>query len=357
MRKWLPSWLTQRLNGADVGIDLGTSTTLVYVRGKGIVVREPSVVALNTKTSTVVAVGAEARAMLGRTPQHLRAIRPVVEGVISEFDIAQEMMRHFLSRALAREPMSLFGPRVVVGVPTGITTVEIRAVRDAAQAAGAREVHIIEEPIAAALGIRLPLRDAQGSMVVDIGGGTTDIAVLSLGGVVESRNLRIAGDTFDRDIATYLRNEFKLLVGEKTAEEVKWAVGAVRELPKSLEVVLRGRDVVEGLPREVVVTDRDVREAILPSVHAILEGVREVVEATPPEVLADIMQRGAYLVGGGALLRGMPELFQEALGIPFSVAPEPLLAVVRGTAVVLEDVEAHRDMLVTHDEEEIVAPQ
>ncbi|GIW68979.1 rod shape-determining protein [Candidatus Parcubacteria bacterium] len=355
MKQWVPRWIQKFVEGADVGIDLGTATTLVYVRGRGIVVREPSVVALNLKTGTVVAVGAEARAMLGRTPQHLRAVRPIVEGVISEFDIAQEMMRHLLARALAAEPTSLTGPRVVIGVPTGITTVEIRAVRDAAKAAGAREVHIIEEPVAAAIGLRLPIKEAQGSMVVDIGGGTTDIAVLSLGGVVESKNLRIAGDTFDQDIAQYLRNEFKLLVGEKTAEEIKWKLGAVRELPKPIETVVRGRDLVSGLPREVAVTDSDIREAIAPSVSLISEGIREVVESTPPEVLTDIMERGAFLVGGGALLRGLPEYFRDEVGLPFSVAPDPLLAVVRGTAAILEDTRQYADILITHDEEPIAA--
>jgi rod shape-determining protein MreB len=332
----------------DVGIDLGTANTLVYLRGKGIVVSEPSVVAVNQKTGQVVAVGTAAKQMLGRTPGHLSAVRPLVEGVVSDYEATEEMLSYLMNRAQGVSKKML-GPRAVVGVPSGITNVEVRAVIDAARGAGAREVHIIEEPVAAALGIRMPIRDAMGSMIVDIGGGNTDIAVLSLGGIVRSKNLRIAGDKLNQDIISYVRSEFKILIGEKTAEQVKMAIGSVMEEGGSLQAVVRGRDLITGLPREVIVTDQDLREAISQSVDTLIESVREVLETTPPEILSDIMRSGIVLVGGGAQLRGLDALLSQWLKVPVVVADDPLTAVARGAGVILENLDLHRDLLIEND--------
>lgn len=335
---------------SDIGIDLGTANTLVYVRGRGVVINEPSVVAVNQKTGRVVAVGTQAKAMMGRTPPHIIAMRPLVDGVISDFEVTEEMLAYLLNKAQENK-RKILGPRVVVGVPSGITNVEIRAVRDAARNAGAREVHIIEEPMAAAIGIKLPIHEAKGSMIIDIGGGTCDIAVITLGGVVRSRNVRIAGDKLNADIISYIRGEFKILVGEKTAEDLKIAVGSILEGPAPLESTVRGRDLITGLPREVVITDADVREAISHSVDQIIDASREVLETTPPEILADVMREGAFLTGGGALIRGMAELLEELLKLPVHVADDPLTAVVRGTGIVLENLEYYKDILITGDDE------
>lgn len=333
----------------DIGIDLGTANTLVYVKGKGIVINEPSVVAVNTKTGQVVAVGKQARDMLGRTPAHISAVRPLVDGVISDYEVTEEMLSYLINKAQGPK-RKLFGPRVVVGVPSGITNVETRAVRDAARSAGAREVYIVEEPMAAAIGIKLPVRSPVGSMIVDIGGGTTDIAVISLGGIVRSKNLHVAGDRLNNDIISYIRGEFKILIGEKTAEELKCAVCSVFDTNDALESPVRGRDLVTGLPREVMITDTDIREAVSASVSILVEGVREVLETTPPEVLSDIMQRGVHIAGGGALIRGMPEMLAHTLKLPVYVASDPLTAVVRGTGIILEDIDKYRDVLITHDD-------
>lgn len=342
----------------DIGIDLGTANTLVYVRGKGIVVNEPSVVAVNQKTGTVVAVGTQAKNMLGRTPQHITAVKPIVDGVISDFEVTEEMMRYLLNRA-QHDTKKFFGPRVVVGVPAGITNVETRAVRDATISAGARDVHIIEEPMAAAIGIRLPVLEPVGNMIIDIGGGTTDIAIISLGGIVVSKNLKIAGDRLNNDIINYIRNEFKILVGEKTAEYIKVAIGSVTELESvahtaesapSPEAVIRGRDLVTGLPREVVVTDADIREATRQSVATLVEAAKEALETTPPEIIADVMHRGVHLAGGGALFGGLADLLHEHLKIPVIVADDPLTAVARGTGVVLEDLPRFADVLIKNDD-------
>jgi rod shape-determining protein MreB len=334
----------------DVGIDLGTANTLVYLRGKGIVVTEPSVVAVNQKTGQVVAVGESAKAMLGRTPGHLLAVRPLVDGVISDFEATEEMLAYLINRAQGVSKKML-GPRVVVGVPSGITNVEMRAVKDATMSAGAREVHIVEEPVAAALGIRLPIREAVGSMLVDIGGGTTDIAVLSLGGIVRAKNLRIAGDKLNQDIIGYVRSEFKILIGEKTAEAVKMAIGSVSEGAGRGEALVRGRDLITGLPREVIITDQDIREAISQSIDTLIESVREVLETTPPEILSDIMRSGIVLTGGGALLGGLDQLLAQWLKVPVVVADDPLTAVARGTGVILENLEQNRDVLIEHEDD------
>ncbi len=334
----------------DIGIDLGTANTLVYVKGRGIVINEPSIVAVNTKTDQVVAVGQQAKDMLGRTPAHITAVQPVVDGVISDFEITSEMLSYLINKAQAGH-RKMLGPRVVVGVPSGITSVEVRAVRDAAKAAGAREVHIIEEPLAAAIGIDLPIHSPMGSMIVDIGGGTTDIGVISLGGLVSARNVRIAGDKFNNDITTHIRNESKILIGAKTAEEVKIAAASVTRPFMPIEITARGRDLATGLPREIIITDADVRDAIGHSVDELVESIKEVLELTPPELLADIMQGGIYLAGGGAQIRGLPDFLTEALGVPVIVAPDPLTAVVRGTGVVLDDIEKYREALVESDDD------
>ncbi len=343
-RKWR-EWFSH-----DVGVDLGTANTLVYLRGRGIVVNEPSVVAVNQKTGQVVAIGAEAKAMLGRTPTHISAIRPLVDGVISDFETTEEMMGYLLGRATMGS-RKLWAPRVVVGVPSGITNVEIRAVRDATKNAGAGEVYIVEEPMAAAIGMRLPIREPIGNMVIDIGGGTTDIAVISLGGVVKSKNVRVAGDRFNSDIISYVRSQFKILIGEKTAETVKMAIGSVLPLEAPLEMAVKGRDLVTGLPKEVVLTDTDIREALAFSVEHLIESTREVLESTPPEVLADVMQRGLYLSGGGALLKGLPELFASEINIPVHMAADPLTSVARGAGIILENLELYRDILVENEDE------
>ncbi len=334
----------------DVGIDLGTANTLVYLSGHGVVVNEPSVVAVNQKTGQVVAIGAEAKAMFGRTPAHISAIRPVVDGVISDFEVTEEMLSYLLNRATSHSK-KLLSPRVVVGVPSGITNVEIRAVRDATRNAGAGEVHIVEEPMAAALGMRLPVKDPVGNMVIDIGGGTTDIAIISLGGVVKSKNLRIAGDKFNSDIISYIRNQFKILIGDKTAETAKMLIGSVLPTHAPLEMAVKGRDLVTGLPKEVIITDTDIRSALTPSVDNLLESIREVLESAPPEILADVMQRGVYLAGGGALLKGLPELFENEINIPVYVASDPLTTVARGTGVILENLEHFRDVLIENEDE------
>ena len=341
-----------RLFSNDIGIDLGTANTLVYLRGRGIVINEPSVVAVNQKTGRVVAVGTQAKEMLGRTPGHITAVRPLVDGVVSDFEVTEEMLSYLINKAQTHLK-KILRPRVVIGVPSGITSVETRAVRDAAKNAGAREVHIVEEPMAATLGIRLPVKDPIGNMIIDIGGGTSDIAVVALNGIVRSKNVRIAGDKFDSDIISYIRSEFKILIGEKTAEDLKMAACAVIPGEVPIESVVRGRDLVTGLPREVVITDSDIREAISNSVDHIIDATREVLETTPPEVLSDVMQRGAFVVGGGALINGMPELLHDTLKLPVYVADDPMSAVVRGTGIILEDIDAYDEILIESDDEQL----
>ena len=338
-----------KLISNDIGIDLGTSNTLVYLKGHGIVINEPSVVAVNVKTNQILAVGTKAKEMLGRTPGHIKAIRPLVDGVISDFEVTEEMLSYLINKADKMSP-KLAKPRVLIGVPSGTTNVETRAVYDAARSAGAREVFLVEEPMAAAIGIRLPIKEPVGSMIIDMGGGTTDIAVISLGGIVKSKNLKIAGDRLNNDIITYMRDEFKILVGERTAEMVKIAISSV--LPgEYMETEVHGRDLLTGLPREVVVTDSDIREAILPSVRELVEGVKDMLESTPPEILSDIMKSGITLSGGGALLSGLDRLLQNVLKIPVYVVDDPLSAVARGTGVILDDLENYRDVLIGNQDE------
>lgn len=332
----------------DIGIDLGTSNTLVYLKGHGIVINEPSVVVVNQKTGQIIAVGVEAKQMLGRTPGHIRAIRPIVDGVISDFEVTEEMLTYLINKT-EKISKKFIRPRVIVGVPTGITNVEIRAVEDAVRSAGAREVYIVEEPMSAAIGIRLPVKDAIGSVIVDIGGGTTDVAVISLSGVVCSRNLKIAGDLLNTNIVNYMKDEFKLLIGERTAENIKIAIGGVLE-GNPMEAEVRGRDLVTGLPRQVIVTDSDIREAIMPSVLSLIDGIKEVLETTPPELLSDIIHRGLILSGGGALLRGLDVMLQDILKIPIYVAEDPLTAMARGTGIILDDFESFKEVLLNTDD-------
>lgn len=334
----------------DIGIDLGTANTLVYAPGKGVILNEPSVVAINQKTGRVVAVGMEAKQMLGRTPGHLTAVRPIVDGVISDFEVTEEMISYLLNKTQENNK-KLLGPRVVVGVPCGITNVETRAVRDATINAGAREVHIVEEPMAAAIGIHLPVHEPIGSMIIDIGGGTTDIAVISLGGIVRSKNLKVAGDKMNSDIISYIRSEFKILVGERTAETLKIEICKILPDDEPLEAPVRGRDLITGLPREVIITESDIREAIALSIDTLIEATKEVLETTPPEVVADIMKRGIHLAGGGALIRGLDKLLQEELDIPVYVAAEPLTAVARGTGIILENLAKYKDILIEREDD------
>lgn len=338
------------LFSSNIGIDLGTANTLVYLSDHGIIINEPSVVAINQKTGQVVAVGNDAKQMLGRTPAHIVAIRPLVDGVISNFEVTEEMLSYLINKA-QRIAKKKARPRVVVGVPSGITNVETRAVYDATRNAGAREVHIVEEPMAAAIGIKLPVKDPVGSMIIDIGGGTTDIAVISLGGIVQSKNLRVAGDRLNQDIISYIRDEFKILIGEKTAESVKIAIGSVLPGNTPMEASIKGRDLVTGLPREVIITDSDVREALAGSINTLIESVKEVLETTPPEILSDIMNRGIVLAGGGALLRGIDSLLSDILRIPVYIAGDPLTAVVRGTGIILEDMERFKDVLIESEDD------
>lgn len=339
----------------DVGIDLGTAITLVYVRGRGIVINEPSVVAINQKTGQLVAIGAEAKRMVGRTPAYITAVRPLVGGVISDFEVTEEMLKYFI-RKVHTETFSLFPrPRVVIGIPTGVTEVEKRAVEDAAKNAGAREVYLVEQPMAAAIGVRLPVQEAVGSMVVDVGGGTTDIAVISLGGIVVAKALKIAGDKFNDDIIRFARDEFKLLIGERTAEDIKIAIGSAYELDEPMEATMRGRDLITGLPKEITVDDADIRRALRHSINILVNAIKATVEQTPPELVADIMHRGIYLVGGGSLLRGLDRLISEETKIPVKVAEDPLTAVVRGTGIILEDIDAVKEVLVSTDYEKVPA--
>jgi len=335
----------------DVGIDLGTSSTLMYIKGEGIVLIEPSIVAINQKTGRVVAVGNDASEMIGRTPAHIQAIKPLENGVISNFEVGEEMIAYFLKKAMSLSGKKHFRPRVVVSVPSDITNVERRAVRDAVINAGAREVYIVESPMAAAIGISMPVYDPVGNMVIDIGGGTTDIAVVSLGGVVRSKNLHIAGEKLNQDIINYIRDEFKILLGEKTAEEVKVSIGAVVKQSLPGEALVRGRDLVTGLPREVAVTDSDIREAIFNSMVLFVDAVKEVLESTPPEVVSDIMRRGIILVGGGSQIQGLAEMLEKEVEIPVHLAEDPGTSVVRGTGVILDDLNKYSEILIDNEDD------
>ena len=330
----------------DIGIDLGTANTLVYVRGQGIVINEPSVVAINTTTNQILAIGEEAKRMVGKTPASIVATRPLVDGVVSDFEVTEQMLRYFIDKVHKQRFKMLARPRVVVGIPSGVTEVEKRAVEDAAGNAGSRQTFLIEEPMAAAIGSRLPVQEPAGSMIVDIGGGTTEVAVISLGGIVAARSIRIAGDELNEDIIQYARDEYNMLIGERMAEEIKIAIGHAYAAYKTKTVPMRGRDLVTGLPKQVEVSGEDIAKALARSVREIVEAIKVTIEETPPELVADIMNRGIVLAGGGALLNGLDTLVQKETGMPVHVADDPLTAVARGTGLVLEDLDTLKAMLV-----------
>jgi rod shape-determining protein MreB len=327
----------------DIGIDLGTANSLIYLKHKGIVVNEPSVAAINTKTNHVLAVGDEAKKMLGRVPPHINVVRPLVNGVISDFEMTEEMLRHLLSRPKASPIMSY--RRAILAIPNNLTEVERKSVEDAALNAGCSKVYLVESPTAAALGAGLPIMTPSASMIIDIGGGTTDIAVISLGGTVVSRTLKVAGDKFNEDIIRYVRDEFHLAIGEPTAEFAKIAVGSAIPLDERMEVPIRGRDYTTGLPREVGMKNNHVRMAISKSLRQIIDSVHEVIEETPPELAGDVLRGGIVMCGGGALLRGLDELLEKETGVTVTVADDPLTCVVRGLGQMVDDFDAHRELL------------
>jgi rod shape-determining protein MreB len=324
---------------SDISIDLGTANTVVYVKGKGIAIREPSVVCRHKKTRKIIAIGADAKKMLGRTPVNIEVLRPLKEGVISDFDITLEMLSYFVKKIHSRpgKSISIARPRVVIGIPSGISEIEKRAVLDAARGAGARSAYLVEEGLAAAIGAGLPVTESVGSMIVDIGGGTTEIAVVSLGGVVVGKSIKVGGDTMDRDIINYVRTRYGLAIGERTAEEIKISLGSAYVGDVEKEMVVRGRDLEKGLPKTVRLSSVVVREALMPSLNLIVNAVREIVEDAPPELSADIAERGIVLCGGGAQLAGLAKLVSKETKMPVSVAREPLLCVVTGTAHLLEN--------------------
>lgn len=324
--------------GTDIGVDLGTATVLIYLQGKGIVLREPSVVAIDKQNNRLIAVGEEARRMLGRTPGYIVAVRPLREGVIADYEVTERMLRYFMAKAYGRR---WFGkPRLMVCIPSGITNVEERAVRQAALQAGAREAYLIEEPLAAALGAGLDISEPEGSMVVDIGGGTTDIAVLSLGGIVYSRSLRVGGDKFDAALVQYIRRRYNLLIGEQTAEELKINIGTAHPGARRETMAIRGRDLVTGLPKTVEVTSAETLEAMREPIEAVIGAIKEVLERTPPELAADIVDKGIVMTGGGSLLHGLDLLIQEETGLPVQVAEDPISSVALGTGRALTMLDA-----------------
>jgi len=329
----------------DIGIDLGTANTLVHLKSKGIVIREPSVVAINKNTGEVLAVGLEAKNMIGRTPGNITAIRPMKDGVIADFRVTQGMLRYFIRKVIGK---SLFvKPRVVVCVPSGVTEVEKRAVIDATLQAGAREAFLIEEPMAAAIGANLPVGEPTGSMVVDIGGGTSEVAVISLGGIVVSRSLRIGGDELDDAIVLYVKKEYNLMIGERTAEDIKIRVGSAYMLEEETKHVISGRDLVTGLPKELEISSVEIREALAEPINSIIDSIKYTLEKTPPELAADIMEKGIMLTGGGALLKGLDQLIHKETGIPVKIAEYPLDCVALGTGKVLDSLETLKTVLVT----------
>ncbi|MFH1441161.1 MAG: rod shape-determining protein [Candidatus Omnitrophota bacterium] len=320
----------------DIGIDLGTATTLIYVKGKGVVLCEPSVVAVERGTSHVLAVGEEAKRMLGRTPGNIVAIRPMRDGVITDFEITEAMLRHFIRRV--RNRRFQVRPRIIIAIPSGITEVERRAVKESAERAGAREVYLIEEPVAAAIGVGLPIDEPLGNMIIDIGGGTTEIAVISLAGIVFSKSIRIGGDEMNEAVIEYLKKTYNLMIGERTAEEIKIKIGSAYPLEEEMPLEVKGRDLVAGLPKTVIITSEEVREALQEPLRAIVEMTKISLERTPPELAADLIEHGIVMAGGGSLLRGLDKLISEETGLPVHVADDPLTAVANGTGKVLNEI-------------------
>lgn len=329
----------------DIGIDLGTANTLVHVKGKGIVVREPSVVAINRKTNGILAVGDAAKQMIGRTPGDIVAIRPMKDGVIADFDVTQSMLKYFIKKAITGNSFSK--PRVVICVPSGVTEVEKRAVEEATLQAGAKEAYLIEEPMAAAIGANLPVEEPSGSMVVDIGGGTSEVAVISLGGIVTSKSLRIAGDEFDEAIVHYVKKEYNLMIGERTAEGIKMRIGAAYPKPKEEYMEVRGRDLITGLPKNVQISSTEIAEALKEPINSIIDSIKYTLEKTPPELASDIMDRGIMLTGGGALLSGLDKLINEETGMPVNIAENPLDCVAIGAGKVLDEIETLKRVLIS----------
>lgn len=329
----------------DIGIDLGTANTLVHVKGKGIVVREPSVVAINKNTRAILAVGDDAKSMIGRTPGDIVAIRPMKDGVIADFDITQSMLKHFIKRAISSGFMSK--PRVVICVPSGVTEVEKRAVEEATLQAGAKEAYLIEEPMAAAIGANLPVEEPTGSMIVDIGGGTSEVAVISLGGIVTSKSLRIAGDEFDESIVHFVKKEYSLMIGERTAEQIKMTIGNAYPKPKEEYMEVRGRDLITGLPKNISISSSEIAEALKEPINSIVDAIKFTLEKTPPELASDIMDKGIMLAGGGALLSGLDKLIREETGMPVTVAETPLDCVAIGAGKVLDEIETLKRVLIT----------
>ncbi len=330
----------------EMGIDLGTSSTLVYVKDKGIVINEPSVVAVNTRTNQILTVGTDAKKMVGKTPDHIQAVRPLVEGVISDFEVTEKMLKYFIEK-VHKESFSLLArPVVIIGIPLEVTEVERKAVEDAALSAGASRVYLIEEPMAAAIGARLPVQESVANLVVDIGGGTTNIAVISLSGIVTWKSMRLAGDELNRSIINYVRENFNLLLGEKTAEEIKIKIGSAMPLDEHTDMKVRGRDLITGLPKEISVSDMQIREALTRSIRVMVENIKTVIENTPPELVADIYERGITLTGGGALLKGLDRVIARETQVPVVIADDPLTCVVRGTGILLEDKKLMEDILI-----------
>jgi len=334
----------------DIAIDLGTANSLVYVRGQGIVISEPSVVALNQKTGQILAIGNEAKKMVGRTPAYIIATRPLVKGVISDFEVTEQMLKYFIEKVRKSKLSFINQPRVIIGIPCGVTEVEKKAVHDAVKSAGARKVYLIEQPMAAAIGARLAVQEAGGNFIVDIGGGTTEIAVISLGGLVIAKSLRIAGDKLNEDIKNFAQEEYKLLIGERTAEEIKIGIGSAFPQKEKLEMPMRGRNLVSGLPEEIMVSESDIRKALERSIKQIVDEVKITVEETPPELLADIMSKGIYLAGGGSLLRGLDILITKETKIPTKIIDDPLTAVARGAGMVLENLDELQEVLAETEE-------
>jgi len=323
--------------GHDLGVDLGTKNTLVYVDKRGIIINEPSVVAINTRTTEILEIGHEAKKMVGKTPGHIQTIKPLVDGVISDFEVTEKMLKYFIKKVHSENFAILPRPRIIIGIPLNITEVEKKAVEDAAKSAGARKVYLVEEVMASAIGARLSVLDASANMVVDIGGGTTDIAVISLGGVVSYKSLRLAGNELDNNIAEYVREEFNLLIGEQLAEKIKVTIGSVIPFAEPREMEIRGRDLISGLPKAVVITDHQVRDAIARTVNKIIENIKLTLEATPPELVSDIYEKGIVLTGGGAMLYGLDKLVSQAAKIPVIVADDPLTCMARGTGLLFAD--------------------
>ena len=329
----------------DIAIDLGTANSLVYVRGRGIVISEPSVVAINQKTGQILAIGEEAKKMVGRTPSHIVATRPLVKGVISDFETTEQMLRYFIEKVHQKRLLFSPRPRVIVGIPCGVTEVEKKAVSDASKSAGAKEVFLIEQPMAAAIGAKLSVQEPGGNFVVDIGGGTTEVAVISLGGIVLAKSLRIAGDKLNSDIIQFAQEEYKILIGERMAEEIKIGLGSAYLLKERKQLPIRGRNLITGLPEEILISDEEVRRALQKSIRQIVNEIRLTIEETPPELLADIMQRGINLAGGGSLLRGLDTLLTKETRILVKVVEDPLTAVVRGAGQVLENLDILEEVL------------